>query len=103
MDSRRPLLNRLVDLEHRRRGAVAAAKTIADTADKMERRAAADMKKTAEKLESASGAERWILELEAEYLDAVDRRRRAVQAGAMARATLKKLGDGSRKHSGRMQ
>ncbi len=89
-DPRKSLLRNLAELERERGVRLAKTRAIIRAADRLEAQAVGDAKRIAHKVEAASGPAQEIRE--AEYMDAVDRRTRAAQAGAMARKTLAKLG-----------
>ena len=86
----RAIARRLVDSQKRLAGVKGCAEEIIREAEEMEDDATQAQKRLRRRLPALSGARRTIAE--AEYLDAVDRKRRAAQAGAMARQTLAKIG-----------
>jgi hypothetical protein len=89
MDRRKAILGKLVDSQKRLAAVLGHAHEIIKTADRLEEEAQSDvrrLRRVLHILHNAEGPRRDITE--AEYLEALDRRRRAGQAGTLARRTL---------------
>ena len=80
----------LVDSQKRLATERSHSQGIFSAAEEQEGRALKDIVRLGKAVGKAQGPDREIAE--AEYFDALDRKRRAAQAGGMARGTLAKLG-----------
>lgn len=89
MEPAERIRSRLVDSQKRLARIRDQTQGIIGAADDLEETAARDVRRLRHELNVATGPDREIAE--AEYLNALDRRRRAGQAGTLARRTLAKV------------
>jgi len=86
----RAIARRLVDSQKRLKSIRGRADDIIKQAESIEEEAMRDQKQIRKKLQRSDGARRQILE--AEYLGAIQRRKRAAQVSGAARVTRDKIG-----------